>query len=325
MPSHIMVVLALCPPVLKQINRVLREFLWYDRKEMRNGHGPVHWQRVCRPLELGGLGIPDLHRQGVALRARWLWLQRTDPSKPWVHLHLPSDANTTAIFRASTSWSVGDGRSCLFWMDHWLDGKSIADLAPSLLTLVPRRRRKSCTVAEGLANRCWVADLRGALTPRALVEYVHLWRLLRPITLSTDPDRLSWRWTTDGNYSAKSCYRALFAGSTAAPFWRITWRCWAPLRVKIFTWLADLDRCWTAARLAHHGLPHNDRCALCDQSEETMQHILIGCPFSRQVWHDVLAWVRATIHAPSGGEEFLPWCTTAITNSPTCQIGRAHV
>uniref|UniRef100_A0A453QAZ2 Reverse transcriptase zinc-binding domain-containing protein n=1 Tax=Aegilops tauschii subsp. strangulata TaxID=200361 RepID=A0A453QAZ2_AEGTS len=69
---------------------------------------------------------------------------------------------------------------------------------------------------------------------------------------------------------AKSCYLALYAGSTSDPFWRLTWKCWAPLRVKIFTWLADLDRCWTAARLARHGLPHNDRCVLCDQAEETM-------------------------------------------------------
>ncbi|XP_073360309.1 uncharacterized protein [Aegilops tauschii subsp. strangulata] len=201
MPSHILVLLALCrpppPPVLKQINRILREFLWYDRKETQNGHGPVHWQRVCRPLELGGLGIPDLHRQGIAMRARWLWLQRTDPSKPWVHLHLPSDADTTAIFRTSTTWTVGDGRSCLFWTDYWLHGKSIADIAPSLLPLVPRRRRKSCTVAEGLSDRRWIADLHGALTPRALVEYVHLWQLLRPFTLSTTPDHLSWRWTAN--------------------------------------------------------------------------------------------------------------------------------
>ena len=47
-----------------------------------------------------------------------------------------------------------------------------------------------------------------------------------------------------------------------------------------------------------------------------MHHIIIGCPFSRQIWHDVLAWVRATTHPPSG-DEFLTWCTTAIAGSPS--------
>ena len=48
-----------------------------------------------------------------------------------------------------------------------------------------------------------------------------------------------------------------------------------------------------------------------------MQHIIIGGPFSRQIWHDVLAWVRAPGPPPSGPEEFLPWCSSMIMSSPT--------
>ncbi|XP_073359559.1 uncharacterized protein [Aegilops tauschii subsp. strangulata] len=113
-PSHIMVAIAICSPVLKQVNRIIREFLWHGRKDTQSGHDPVNWQRVCRPLELGGLGIQNLHRQGIALRVRWLWLQRTDPTRPWAHLYLPSDPDASAIFRASTFWDVGDGRTCRF-------------------------------------------------------------------------------------------------------------------------------------------------------------------------------------------------------------------
>ena len=94
---------------------------------------------------------------------------------------------------------------------------AIADIAPALLPLVPRRRHKR-TVADGLQDRRWIADLRGALTPTALVEYVHLWTRLRHLHLSASPDRLVWRWTVDEKYSARSCYSALFAGSTSAPY-----------------------------------------------------------------------------------------------------------
>jgi hypothetical protein len=37
---------------------------------------------VCRPTELGGLGIHDLNRFRRALRQRWFWYHWTEDSKP---------------------------------------------------------------------------------------------------------------------------------------------------------------------------------------------------------------------------------------------------
>uniref|UniRef100_A0A453KVK7 Reverse transcriptase zinc-binding domain-containing protein n=1 Tax=Aegilops tauschii subsp. strangulata TaxID=200361 RepID=A0A453KVK7_AEGTS len=72
-------------------------------------------------------------------------------------------------------------------------------------------------------------------------------------------------------------------------------------------WLSLQDRCWTAERLARHGLPHELACALCDQEDETMQHLLAGCSFSRQVWHDILAWARSPTDLPTGDTDLLAW------------------
>jgi hypothetical protein len=58
------------------------------------------------------------------------------------------------------------------------------------------------------------------------------------------------------------------------------WRTQAPPRCKFFTWLASLNRCWTADRLARQGLDHPLQCLLCDQEEETIHHIMVGCVFS---------------------------------------------
>ena len=43
-----------------------------------------------------------------------------------------------------------------------------------------------------------------------------------------------------------------------------------------------------ADRLAKRGLPHPERCPLCDQAEETINHLLVSCVFSRQVWFNIL-------------------------------------
>lgn len=180
-------------------------------------------ERVCHPLELGGLGILDLQRSGVALRMRWLWPQRIDPSRPWVHLHLPSDPDASSVFQASITWTVGNGHTCDFWTDPWIDDKAISDLAPSLLPLVARRRCKSCSVTDGLQGRSWVADIRGRAHARC---YDPVCPTLEASSARTPFYSLSWRSSTDGCYFAKSCY-VLFTGSKVAPFWCLTWRSWA--------------------------------------------------------------------------------------------------
>lgn len=88
MTLHFLMVIVLNKSILAKINQIIRCFLWVRRKDARGGQCHVNWLRVCRPLSLGDLGIYDLQRTGVALRARWLWLQRMDPSRPWSHLHL---------------------------------------------------------------------------------------------------------------------------------------------------------------------------------------------------------------------------------------------
>uniref|UniRef100_A0A453RBX0 Reverse transcriptase zinc-binding domain-containing protein n=1 Tax=Aegilops tauschii subsp. strangulata TaxID=200361 RepID=A0A453RBX0_AEGTS len=43
--------------------------------------------------------------------------------------------------------------------------------------------------------------------------------------------------------------------------------------------LANLDRCWTADRLARHGLQHHPRCLLCDQARERSNTSCLTAPF----------------------------------------------
>lgn len=142
MPVHLLLAMALNKTIHKLVTRVIRDFLWHGRKEARHGNCPVSWPRACRPIEMGGLGVRDLQRTGIALRLRWLWLQAIDPTHPWRHLPPPCEPEVRQIFRASTTWTLGDGHTCKFWTDHWLDGASIAELAPVLASLVPRRRQR---------------------------------------------------------------------------------------------------------------------------------------------------------------------------------------
>ena len=47
-----------------------------------------------------------------------------------------------------------------------------------------------------------------------------------------------------------------------------------------------------------------------------MQHLLLECPFSRQAWHKILAWLRVPIAAPSQENSLAEWWANAKTNTP---------
>jgi len=86
------------------------------------------------------------------------------------------------------------------------------------------------------------------------------------------------------------------------------WKSWAPSKCKTFVWLVIRNRCWIADRLHKRGLPHPERCALCDQADETVQHILTSCVFARQFWFLVLQPLNLAHVMPSRSiSSFAKW------------------
>lgn len=288
---------------LKEVEKIQRGYLWRGCKEAHGGHCLVAWDTVCHPIELGGLGISNLRNLGWALRVRWLWLQKTEPNRPWSAFPIQVPDPVRALFSVMISTNVGNGADTLFWIDRWINGRCIADLAPRLLAAVPKRRMQRRTVQEALTDRTWISDIQGALTVGVIVEYLQLWDLLYGLELQPDvDDKHIWRASASGQYSAKSAYECLFYGATKfGPYERI-WRSWAPAKCRFFLWLVAHNRCWTADRLARHGLPHLEKCVLCDQEDENIDHILVSCVFSRQFWFHILRQVGLHSLAPQPTE-----------------------
>lgn len=83
-----------------------------------------------------------------------------------------------------------------------MHGLCISEIALLIHALIPHHRCKTRTVCDALSNRDWVQDIHGSLGAEPLVHYVTLWGQLRDISLSDAPDRIFWRWTPNGVYSA---------------------------------------------------------------------------------------------------------------------------
>jgi hypothetical protein len=234
------------------------------------------------------LGIPDIRILGYALRLRWEWQQRLPGAPAWMKLPAKPEKMITTMFASSVHIRLGDGSSVCFWSDALLPDGHIRSFAPDLFQAVGKRFLK-VSVKDALFQRRWVRHITGARTALVLYEYVSLWEKMESIELRPFVgDRFIWKWTTDGSYLASSAYRSFFLGMSSLLGAKDLWKASAPPKVKFFFVLTLHHRIWTADRRMRHGLQDSAACALCDQDDETVDHLLVGCAYARELWYRLL-------------------------------------
>lgn len=101
-------------------------------------------------------------------------------------------------------------------------------------------------------------------------------------------------------------YGALHQASHPPPGYDLIWETWAPLKIKLFLWLALRKRHWTADRHRRHGLDANDNCFLCDQQTESIDHIIVECSYSRQVWCQIRTALQE-LHHQEPANSIIDW------------------
>ncbi|KAL0294578.1 UNVERIFIED_CONTAM: hypothetical protein Sradi_6880500 [Sesamum radiatum] len=125
--------------IIKEIERRLRNFLWKGSIEI--GYAKVSWQKVCRPVSEGGLGIRDIQALNKGLMSRHLWRivmhDRTSIWVNWIFQYRLQDYSVWTIRARSGTWGwrklirlrdvlrpyilyqIGEGSSFSLWHDPW--------------------------------------------------------------------------------------------------------------------------------------------------------------------------------------------------------------
>jgi hypothetical protein len=302
-PLHILLIAEAPVWFLEEINKWARAFFWTAKTEVRGGQCLVSWDQVCQPTCYGGLGVKNLTLQGLALRVRWKWLERTDSSRPWQGLPMIKDDMASEVFQALVQISVGKGSKVLFWKDRWLAGYSVQDIAPLIFEQVSTRRRNARTVQVALAQNRWRDDIHGELSHAAAAEYARLELAIADIDMTRDveaDDVFSWPCSASSIYSAKATYERLHVGSIHMAAAEAIWKNGATVKCKLFMWLTIKDRQWTSERRFRHGLQaHTAACFVCLQEEDSMKHIFTQCVFARQVWYACFQTLGVAAEPPS--------------------------
>lgn len=120
-----------------------------------------------------------------------------------------------------------------------------------------------------------------------------LWALVSEVQLTDQEYDFIWKWTRHGRYTAKSAYVAQFAGSFCDFDSMAIWRAKTEGKHKFFAWLMVRRKVLTTDKLIARNRPCELTCPLCDQEEETSEHICLRCVFAQEVWVLVAKWMKA--------------------------------
>jgi hypothetical protein len=196
------------------------------------------------------------------------------------------------IFYAATNITLGNGRKTPFWHAPWVNGRKPKDIAPRIFDIC---KRKKWMVNQALRNDEWISKLSGSATISIehLTEFVQLWALIQRVHLEEGvDDDISWKLTSNGQYSTASAYKLQFFGLVDSSLYKIVWKAWATPKAKNHGWLALQNRLWTADRLRKRGWDNCGLCPLCKQTEETNNHLFVHCRFSVRVWELLKEWLH---------------------------------
>jgi hypothetical protein len=154
MPIFFLCSLDIPEGILKQIYRIIRQFLWRGNNPESKKQSLASLDMICKPKSSGGLGIIDFRKQNEGLLMKHLHKFFNKEDIPWVHLvwrYYTQGVPQTAKLCGSFWWrdvmklvpkymefcsvSVKAGDTALFWSDRW-HGQVFSLAFPRLFSFV---------------------------------------------------------------------------------------------------------------------------------------------------------------------------------------------
>ncbi|CAN1759429.1 Putative ribonuclease H protein At1g65750 [Linum perenne] len=193
-----------------------------------------------------------------------------------------------------------------FWFDHWARGVRLVSAYPRIAAAAQSRDTLFSDVCYFSDSWNWSIPLRYQLRGGALAEWNSLLTFLNELprsTLTEGPPSIHWPLQTNGLFSVASLRRALgdirFSGFPNFPS-NVIWISFIPSKITSFCWKVYHKKIATIDNLQRRGFYLANRCVLCLNSSESVEHLFLHCSFVSTIWS--LLSSRLSFHGPFHGD-----------------------
>ncbi|KAJ4748330.1 RNA-directed DNA polymerase (reverse transcriptase)-related family protein [Rhynchospora pubera] len=306
LPVYFMSVFKVPSSILQTIDKLRRTFLWHGSQSQGKKLVMISWDLVTRPKQCGGLGVLDLKAFNLALLSKWLWkwlnpndslwksqLNALYPQQPAIFPNSTviqkSLIEASFIFQTGLTFTVGNGKSILFWHHNWGFGilkfrfQGLFSFAlDSLITLGAFMD----TIINPLPLFSHLLPYSTAATSQLqkITNILNSLRISNQNLPSTTLDKPFWKLEgASGTFSTSSTYQFIKSNPT---YYSNIFKIWSfkiPPRFKIFIWRMLHNKLATLDNLQRRGWYLPNRCILCCNSSETILHIFSQCRFYLQL------------------------------------------
>lgn len=312
--------------ILNTLEKVRRKFFWGGGNDASNKLCWVKWENILSNGELGGLNIGSLNAHNISLLAKWWWRFRVKKDSLWVRViksiygsngGLSPYASNRVKYTStwgniikvgcviqklninwveSFRWVVGNGESISFWDDIWVGNVRLLDKFNRLYKL---EKNSAARLSErgSWVNGNWEWKWDWSVNPRgrSLDELESLKNMLESICVSqVHEDKWFWTMSKEGIFEAKTL-RQLVDQQLLHPlmedFQKTRWSLLLPSKICIFIWRALKGRIPVRVELDRRGVDIPSLlCPLCNDAVENIDHALVRCRVSSQIWKSFFSW-----------------------------------
>eukprot|EP00253_Pinus_taeda_P022943 PITA_22943 len=284
-PIYSLSIMATPKGACTKIKEIYGKFIWGGPNQQRKW-ALVSWKHLTKRKEEGGLGLrdPEVLNRVMGAKLWWRWMRGGNDlwKNIWTHKYnMPK--TTEEILRleetpkGSTIWNLAsqnrsiniqqkvlrEGRK--YVKDYWKEGETDGIW------------RKWSKPEE------WVENINQEQQKEYLKEVES-----RKIKVRNGEDILRWGKTMKGTFSVKEAYYLTGSQERAEENieWKIIWDGkWWP-KIALFAWLVGKERILTWDKIQKRGLNDPSKCSLCNQENETQDHILNNCGYATQIWEE---------------------------------------
>jgi hypothetical protein len=304
------------------------------------------WETITQPKNEGGLGIRRFGMMNKAMLSKQYWRICTNPNllvsktlrskycpnqdpylhKPkqhasWIWKNIMTQSHPKLI---QGSWRVGRGLTIPINHPAWF---SPHPNAPQHLL------GQISTVGDLIDqhNACWRTQLITQLYDKRDSDLI----LSIPIPLihsNATSDQLIWPYSITGEYQVKKAYdiithteSSLNPTTLANPnLWKRLWKIKLPLKILTFTWKLLHHAILVRSELNNRGIQCDRTCILCNNANETQDHLFLHCDLARAIWFGADINIRPITDTGTLVEQWLQ-ALILMPNAASCHTTHLHM